>query len=209
MADSTMADFTMSPMAAQIAAQKEGQRRTLLAARQKMPQRIRAKKSASICQHLQNWPVFVRSRLTLAYCSFRGEPDLSPLLQQQRVWGLPRCEGQSLIWHRWFPGCAWSLQPGTYGIMEPDATAPRIAPEQVELILVPCLACDINGYRLGYGGGFYDRMLSDPLWANVPTIGIVFEYARLPQVPRESWDIPLSGICTESGLFLTGDGKAS
>ncbi len=182
--------------------QKESQRRQLLKARQRMPPRILAEKSASICQHLQNWPTFANSRLTLAYCSFRGEPDLSLLLQQQRVWGLPRCEGQKLIWHRWFPTCEWPLSPGTYGITEPDPTSPTVEPYQVDLILVPCLACDINGYRLGYGGGFYDRMLSNPAWASKTTIGIVFEYARLPQVPRESWDIQLNGICTESGLFL-------
>lgn len=183
-------------------AQKETQRRTLLKARQRMPERILQEKSASICQHLQNWPVFVRSRLTLAYCSFRGEPDLSTLLQQQRVWGLPRCEGNQLIWHRWFPTCQWHLRPGTYGITEPDPASPTVEPHRVDLVLVPCVACDINGYRLGYGGGFYDRMLASRDWANKITIGIVFEYARLPQIPRESWDIPLNGICTESGLFL-------
>jgi len=183
-------------------AQKESQRRQLLKARQRMPQRILAEKSASICQHLQNWPVFTNSRLTLAYCSFRGEPDLASLLQQQRVWGLPRCEGQKLIWHRWFPTCGWPLSPGTYGITEPDPASPTVEAYQVDLILVPCLACDVNGYRLGYGGGFYDRMLSSPAWANKTTVGVVFEYARLPQVPRESWDIQLNGICTESGLFL-------
>lgn len=182
--------------------QKEIQRRALLKARQKMPPRISQQKSASICQHLQNWDVFARSRLVLAYCSFRGEPDLGQLLQQQRSWGLPRCEGQDLKWHRWFPTCTWALRPGTYGIVEPDPASPLVDPDRVGLILVPCLACDVNGYRLGYGGGFYDRMLSEATWANKITIGIVYEYARLPQVPRETWDIPLSGICTESGLFL-------
>jgi 5-formyltetrahydrofolate cyclo-ligase len=189
-----------------VQAQKETQRRALLKARQSMPERIRQEKSASICQHLQNWSVFARSRLTFAYCGFRGEPDLSALLQQQRVWGLPRCEGKTLVWHRWFPTCAWPLRTGTYGITEPDPASPLVEPYQVDLILVPCLACDIGGYRLGYGGGFYDQMLAQPAWASKIAIGIVFEYARLPQVPREPWDIPLSGICTESGLFLaSGD----
>jgi len=178
-------------------------RRRLLKARQAIPPRLKHEKSARICQHLLDWEVFAKSRLTLAYCSFRGEPQLDALLQQpSRVWGLPRCEEQTLIWHRWFRNSPYALTRGTYGITEPAAASPLVEPYRVDLILVPCLACDINGYRLGYGGGFYDRMLTRAEWANKKTIGIVFEYARLPQVPREDWDVRLDGICTESGLFL-------
>lgn len=181
---------------------KKTQRRALLNARQAMPERIRQEKSNSICQHLSSWPTFQKSQVTLAYCSFNGEPDLGPLLSQQRSWGLPRCEEKQLIWHRWFPTSQWPLQPGSYGITEPHPKSPLIEPYKVDLILVPCVACDVNGYRLGYGGGFYDRMLSDRTWQNKTTIGIVFEYARLPQLPRDDWDIPLDGVCSESGLFF-------
>ncbi len=167
-----------------------------------MPKRIRDEKSARICRHIQNWAVFGQSRLTLAYCTSKGEPDLGLLLQQQRSWGLPRCEDKTLKWHRWYPTSPWALRTGNYGITEPDPDSPLIEPYKVDLILVPCIACDVSGYRLGYGGGFYDRMLSDPAWADKPTVGIVFEYARVPQLPRDVWDIPLDGICTESGLFF-------
>jgi 5-formyltetrahydrofolate cyclo-ligase len=78
-----------------------------------------------------------------------------------------------------------------------------LTPSAVDLILVPAIACDVQGYRLGYGGGFYDRLLSTPAWRAKPTIGIVFEFARLPQLPVDPWDRPLQGICTESGLFLS------
>ena len=181
--------------------QKEALRRRLLKARQAIPPRLKQEKSARLCQHLLSWDVFTTAKITLAYCSFRGEPQLDSLLKQQgRTWGLPRCEGKTLVWH--LHSSQYRLRSGTYGITEPLPTTPMIEPPQVDLILVPCLACDINGYRLGYGGGFYDRMLTRPEWADKPTIGIVFEYARLPQVPREEWDVRLDGICTESGLFL-------
>lgn len=181
---------------------KKSQRRALLKARQSMPDRIRQEKSASICQHLKNWDVLQKASLPLAYCSFNNEPDLSALLYSGRSWGLPRCEGKTLIWHRWFRTSQWPLNPGTYGILEPHPGSPLVEAYKVDVILVPCVACDINGYRLGYGGGFYDRMLSDRTWQNKLTVGIVFEYARLPQLPHDSWDVPLDGICTESGLFF-------
>ncbi|MEA5463662.1 5-formyltetrahydrofolate cyclo-ligase [Leptothoe sp. PORK10 BA2] len=187
---------------AKIQDQKAQMRRSLLKARQAMPPQVWQQKCDRICTHLTQWPTFQSARTVLAYCSVRNEPDLGPLLAKQRSWGFPRCNGQDLIWHRWFPSCTWPLRPGAYGIQEPDPTSPQVDPQRVDLILVPAVGCDVRGYRLGYGGGFYDRMLSQPSWQGKLTIAIVFEFARLPQVPKNSWDRPLDGICTESGLFL-------
>jgi 5-formyltetrahydrofolate cyclo-ligase len=86
---------------------------------------------------------------------------------------------------------------GAYGILEPHPQAPTLSPSEVDLILVPAVACDLQGYRLGYGGGFYDRMLSNPAWAKLPTIGIVFDFAHLAQLPKDPWDQPLHHVCTE------------
>lgn len=160
-------------------------------------------KSDRLCLQLQATALFVEAKTILAYFSFRQEPDLMPLINQSsdRVWGFPRCVGKSLIWHVWAPTSSLPLQSGTYGITEPHPDCPTLAADQVDLILVPAVACDRQGYRLGYGGGFYDRLLSDPAWATKPTIGIVFEFAHLLQLPADDWDQPLSAVCTEAGLF--------
>jgi len=180
-------------------------RRSLLKSRQAMRPEIWTEKSDRLCRHLQASEVFGRSQTILSYFSFRQEPDLSPLLSLPRCWGFPRCSDRDLVWHCWSPHQSASPQPGAYGILEPHPNTPLVEPEQVDLILVPAVACDVGGYRLGYGGGFYDRMLSLPGWSHKPAIGITFEFARLPKLPVDPWDRPLQGICTEAGLFLPAD----
>lgn len=181
-------------------------RRSLLKARQAIHPDLWREKSDRLCTHLQSWSGFSEAKTVLAYFSVRQEPDLGSLFVSPHIWGFPRCVNQSLVWHQWSPNVSFSrsypLQSGAFGILEPHPYSPKISPESVDLILVPAVACSVWGDRLGYGGGFYDRMLSLPEWISKPTIGIVFEFARLPRLPIDTWDRPLQGICTEAGLFL-------
>lgn len=176
-------------------------RRNLLSSRQSLPPEAWAAKSDRLISHLQTSPLFTWAETILAYFSFRQEPNLSPLFPDHHRWGFPRVVGKSLSWHSWQPG--EPLQQGNYGIFEPQPDSPTLQPDQVDLILVPAVACDYRGYRLGYGGGFYDRMFSCAEWASKPTIGIVFEEAYLSELPIDNWDKPLQGICTEMGLKIT------
>ncbi|MGB3760208.1 MAG: 5-formyltetrahydrofolate cyclo-ligase [Rivularia sp. (in: cyanobacteria)] len=178
-------------------------RRNLIKQRQSLTQNEWRGKSQAMCTNLSNSSLFTNAKTVLAYFSFRQEPDLSYLFSDNRFknmknWGFPRCLDKSLIWHLWTPED--KLIAGKYGIREPYPDAPIINPSQVDLILVPCVACDYQSYRLGYGGGYYDRLLSSPEWQSIPTIGIVFANAYLPQVPVEAWDKKLDNICTETGL---------
>jgi 5-formyltetrahydrofolate cyclo-ligase len=180
---------------------KAAWRQSLLKIRQSMSQEEWQQKSDRICYHLQSSSLFTQAKTILAYFSFRREPNLSPLLTINHYrWGVSRCVEKNLIWHAWKTGDA--LQKGAYGILEPLPHAPILQPEEVDLILVPAVACDYQAYRLGYGGGYYDRLLSSPAWASKPTIGIVFHFAYLPQLPTEAWDVQLHGVCTETGLKM-------
>ena len=179
--------------------EKRELRRSLLETRQSMPLEEWREKSDRICTHLHSLPLFTSAQTILAYFSFRQEPELSPLFTDlKHHWGFSRVQGKSLAWHRWKPG--EPLQKDKFGIFEPHPDSPRLSPKEVDLILVPTVACDKRGYRLGYGGGFYDRMLSSTEWAATPTIGIVFEFAYLPQLPIDQWDKPLQLVCTETGF---------
>lgn len=178
-------------------------RRSLLKTRQSLSIEEWQQKSDRICSHLQSSTVFTQAKTILAYFSFRQEPNLSPLFTtNNHCWGFPRCVGDTLYWHIVETGSFASLQTGAYGILEPLPDAPILQPDTVDLILVPAVACDYQGYRLGYGGGYYDRLLSLPEWASKPTIGVVFEFAYLPHLPTDTWDIQLHGVCTEKGLRM-------
>ncbi len=172
-------------------------RKSLLNTRKSRSPEAWREKSDRICNHLQNSPPFTEAKTILAYFSFRQEPDLSPLFTTPKKWGFPRCVGKELSWHVWQPGDA--LHTVAYGILEPLPDAPKIDQSEVDLILVPAVGCDLRGYRLGYGGGYYDRMLSKTEWESKVAIGIIFEFSLLAQLPVDSWDQPLHGICTESG----------
>jgi 5-formyltetrahydrofolate cyclo-ligase len=179
--------------------EKKQLRRSLLKIRQALPHEEWQDKSQRLCDRLETMSLFAQAHTILAYFSTRQEPDLSPLFHLNKIWGLPRCVGRELSWHVWSLGTA--LTTGAYGIPEPAADAPSLLIEQVDLILVPAVACDRQGYRLGYGGGYYDRLLSLPEWSQKAAIGIVFEFAQLPELPIDPWDRPLSWVCTEAGDF--------
>ena len=185
--------------------EKTALRRSFLAARRAMPTEVWQQQSRQLCDRLQASPLFMQAQTVLAYFSVRQEPDLSPLLTISKTWGFPRCVGQALVWHTWSAQDSLPLQVGAFGIREPHPKAPTLQPDQVDLLLVPAVACDRRGYRLGYGGGFYDRLLSTPEWANKPTIGLVFDFGLVPQLPTDPWDCPLTAICTEVELFFSAD----
>ncbi|MGB3694540.1 MAG: 5-formyltetrahydrofolate cyclo-ligase [Spirulinaceae cyanobacterium] len=174
-------------------------RRELIAKRRSLPKDVWQKKSDSLCVHLQAWPQFKQARTILAYFSFRQEPDLSSLFNNKQRWGFPRCVAKSLSWHLWKP--QQRLIQGIYGIQEPEPYSPVLKPAEVDLILVPGVACDRRGYRLGYGGGFYDRMFSQVEWQLKPTVGIVFDFAYVSCLPIEPWDGKLDAVCTEEKLL--------
>ena len=185
-------------------------REALLAKRRDiLPDRWQAQ-SNDLCQQIAGTTWFQQAQTVLAFLSFRQEPSLAGLwgspVGRKKRWGMPRCVGKTLIWHDWKVG--EPLVSGAFGIEEPTQSAPVIDPAGADLILVPAVGCDRQGNRLGYGGGFYDRLLSRDDCKEIPTIGIVFDFARLEQLPQDPWDCSLNAVCTERGYFPVGSPEA-
>lgn len=87
------------------------------------------------------------------------------------------------------------LEPGNYGILEPKNHCKEISSSNIDLALIPGLAFDLNGGRMGYGGGYYDRFLKT-LSANCPKIGICYNFQIIKQVPMSEHDIKIDGLIT-------------
>ncbi|MFO1242383.1 MAG: 5-formyltetrahydrofolate cyclo-ligase [Rickettsiales bacterium] len=103
-------------------------------------------------------------------------------------------EDKKLIFCDWRPGDI--LHEAKFHIPEPENTFPAIP----HLILIPLLAFDTEGHRLGYGGGYYDRTLSKPAYKDAIRIGIAYAFQRTKHLPRDAHDVRLHGVMTEEGM---------
>ena len=96
------------------------------------------------------------------------------------------------------------LQPAMLGIPAPPDSAPVLSPEELDLILVPALVYDRDGYRIGYGGGYYDRFLSS---ARAFTIGLGRERLMMDRLPKEAHDIAVECVVTEDKVYSANKRK--
>lgn len=150
-----------------------------------------------------------RSQLTLdrvalvaLYASVRGEIDTSPvaarLIERDIPLAYPRVQEGSLrlAFHR--VADPSELVPGAYDIPEPEPSAPIVPLASLELVVVPGMAFDPRGYRLGWGKGYYDVTLAEATRAL--RVGLAFECQVVPEVPKDWNDVPMDIIVTEDGI---------
>jgi 5-formyltetrahydrofolate cyclo-ligase len=137
------------------------------------------------------------------YCAFRDEADPRSLMLALERLGHPLAlpvmlgKGLPLRFQRWSDGDAMCVHP--YGVSEPLPNGEAVVPP---VLLVPLLAFDRRGFRLGYGGGFYDRTLQGlRAEAVVQAIGIAYAGQEVAEVPHDQHDQPLDAVLTENGLI--------
>ena len=148
---------------------------------------------------------FVSSNIAGFY-PFRNEINVLPLLKKLGELGSLIClpvireDNSFLIFKKWSNNT--KMVTGKYGILEPPESSENIIPD---LLLVPLLAYDVSGNRIGYGGGFYDKTLQYLHSKNIDfiSIGVAFKFQECDYIPSEKHDIKLNAILNEDGLKLT------
>ncbi|MDB6066825.1 MAG: 5-formyltetrahydrofolate cyclo-ligase [Pedosphaera sp.] len=158
----------------------------------------KASASIQIVVRLEQQPLWREAKSILFFAPIAEEPDIWRLaddaLKAGKTVTLPRYDREQ----KGYVACHIrdidrDLQSGQFGIREPGETCARISLNQLDLILVPGIAFDLNGHRLGRGKGFYDRMLAV---LKGPTCGVAFDQQIVTGIPVEPHDIRLSCILT-------------
>ena len=164
----------------------------------------------AINQHLLELTDRLKPRVIAAYQAFDGEPDLAPALQELRrrsaCLALPVVHtepGRAAISFREWPADA-DMGENRFGIREPQDTR-DLPVDELDLVLVPLVAWDAGGGRLGMGASFYDRLFQPFADCKRPLrVGVGYRLQQLEQVPLEPWDIRLHHVLTEDGCIECG-----
>lgn len=170
--------------------------------------------------HMAAFPAWRNAKTVLLFLDAPGEIDTAPLLnlaftQGKKVF-LPKCEGEiARFWHITSALGPW--QTGAFDIREPllegpvlPEEFPSLAGDSVKpgdppaLMVVPGMAFDRQGNRMGHGKGYYDRFFArlDELAVPYVRVALCLEQQVIARVPTEPWDKPMDAICTGAGLFV-------
>lgn len=172
-------------------------RARLLAARAALPADARARREAALAARVAAWLAASPLQRLAFFWPIRDEPDLRATVSAwlaadpRRHAALPVIEGDTLAFAPWQPQAP--MTAGRFDIPEP-ATTERVAPQ---LLLIPCVGVDAGRFRLGYGGGYYDRTLARLKYRPV-TCGIAFDSARIDSIDPRPHDIRLDAVLTDA-----------
>ena len=182
-------------------------RRLMRSRRQALSKGERERASRALCKRLKYLPSFTNSKNIGIYLPNDGEIDVTPVIPATRAkhFYLPILppRGQRRLWFGLYEPHT-KLIPDRFGIPEP-VTARRIRADSLDLVLVPLVAFDHSGGRIGMGGGYYDATLGfageRSKTRSVSIIGAAYQFQNVDYIPKDYWDIPLSGVVTDQSFI--------
>ena len=160
--------------------------------RKNVEQNVRLYVNSFVKEHKKNGYIAI-------YWPLKNEIDIRGLKEKFPL-ALPRCKDKKELF--FYPWDEKTLTKDAEGIFSPSDSFP-LSHKQINVIFVPCLSVDKNLIRLGYGGGYFDKLRGNKNWRNVPCIGVLTSncVSTIPLTTAE-WDIPLSGFITEKEIFV-------
>lgn len=182
---------------------RQAERARLLALRVGMVAALRTQHQAAITQALLARFSPEPGTVVALYWPFKGEYDPRHVARQWRTRGVRSAlpvvtgKGQPLQFREWWPGVA--TRPGVFGLPVPQGTE-LLAPD---VVLMPPVGFDMRCFRLGYGGGYYDRTLAALRQRPVMKIGVGFELSRMATIFPQPHDIAMDLVVTEAGIHLS------
>lgn len=186
------------------AEEKQLLRRTMKALENSLSHRYKEESNRAIAAHLLAMPEYQEAGTVFCFVGTEREIDTRPILEDVLAAGkrlcVPLCTGKGIMEPRQVTDLA-QLVPGAYGILEPPASAPPAAVDEVDFAVLPCLTCNHLGQRLGRGGGYYDRFLSHYRGG---TVLLCREKLIREEIPLEPHDYPVPWVLTERGLYEDG-----
>lgn len=193
----------------QVAAHKQQLRKALLERRDALPPNVRESASQAITERVIGLAAFRQARTVLLTMSIKTEWNTTALIQHVLGAGkrlvLPRMlrDTHELACHA-VTNLDRDLVQGVWGIREPDpSVCLRLSPEELNLVVTPGIAFDREGYRLGYGAGYFDRLFQSAPQAE--RVGAVFSDLLVNTLPREPHDVAVQWLITESATYNIRD----
>ncbi len=187
-------------MKSEMAAEKRRLRSELRRQYSELSPEYIAQSDAGIFARISALPEFLASKVIFSYFSIGNEPDTHRIIELALKTGktvaLPLCRGNGIMDAVVINDLS-VLRPGTLNIPEPPESCAVIPPEKIDFAVIPALAYSRSGYRLGQGGGYYDRFLKN---GNFFTAGIARSKFLLETVPFESHDVKIRCIITEKEI---------
>jgi 5-formyltetrahydrofolate cyclo-ligase len=162
-----------------------------------IPEDLRQERSRQACALLRQQEIWRGAQAVLFYVPLRFELSLSSLMQQalieKRVVALPRFHPGNRAYEAVIVNGPGECVPGKFGILEPGPGCPVVPGKRLDLVLVPGVAFDLLGHRLGRGRGYYDRLLSE---VGGVKCGVAFDEQVAERVPVEPHDVTLDSLLT-------------
>ncbi|MDD3224149.1 MAG: 5-formyltetrahydrofolate cyclo-ligase [Clostridium sp.] len=155
----------------------------------------------AIYNNVINCNFFIKSKFIFTYVSFENEVYTHSIIKKALSQGKRICVPKIISKKSGMVACEiksmQELVEGKYGILEPISDNNKIDSKDIDFALIPGLAFDKDGYRIGYGGGFYDRFLAS---ADFYKMGLSYEFQFMNNVPKEDFDEKIDGMITEKGI---------